>query len=113
MSNEFWVILLPLIGVIIGSAMTFIGGLLSKRQERKAQVYKLLIEKRIAAYERIYDVTKSFQLGTYKVVDGEKLSRPMVLAKDANSFNHFFLHFIEATRNNKHLIDSELRRKTL
>lgn len=113
MDNQILIVLLPLVGVIIGSLITFSGILLSKRQERKSQIYKLLIEKRIEAYEKILTITKSFQLGIFKIENDEKISCPMVMAKGAKDFTSLFLHFIEATRHHNHLVDIDLRRKTM
>ena len=112
MSNELLTLLLPLIGVIIGGSVAIVGSLLTKRQERKSQIYKILVEKRIDVYEKILTITKSFQLGTYKIENDEKISRPMALAKDAKTYTSIFLHYIEVTRNNNHLMDIDLRRKT-
>ena len=47
MDNQILIVLLPLVGVIIGSLITFSGILLSKRQERKSQIYKLSKETKL------------------------------------------------------------------
>lgn len=45
--------LLTLGGVIIGNTLTLMGNLLAKRQERRAQLHKIISEKRLDAYEEI------------------------------------------------------------
>ena len=113
MDNQLITSLLPLVGVLLGSSIAILGNYLSKKQERNSQIFKLLIDKRIDAYEKILGVTQSIKLSIFKVENDKKISCPMILAKQAKDFDYFYLHLIEAIRNNGHLIDNKLNYKTM
>jgi hypothetical protein len=84
-----------------------------KRQERKAQAYKLITEKRIAAYENIIGIVKTASLGAVRIENGERLSCPMIFLFEAKEYGSWFAHYVETTRNVTYLVDYKLNHKLL
>jgi hypothetical protein len=110
---DWLILLLPLVGVIVGSTITIVGNLLMKRQERKAQAYKLITEKRIAAYENIIGIVKTASLAAVRIEDGERLSCPMIFLFGAKEYGSWFAHYVETTRNVTYLVDYKLNHRLL
>jgi hypothetical protein len=110
MRIEILIALLSLGGVIVGSTLTTISNYIQKRQERKAQLHKLLAEKRIEAYEDILANIKwcIIAVGIWK--DGEFVKYPQVFT-NSDQFSQWYVDFAVITRRSSHLIDRELAYK--
>ena len=102
--------LLPLIGIIIGSTLTWLITKHTKRQEWRTEVNKQLIEKRIAAYEEVISITKGAVIGGGEIINGVWCKYPLVLA-DSENYSNWSANFIFMTGKVSHLIDKDLSNK--
>ncbi len=97
----------PLIGVLIGGLMT--GGFLlfSKRNERLAQLHRILSERRIEAYEEIVTEIRWLKMGVGAMNDGVYVKWPMVLVT-IEEWDKWFGGFVVHSARVSHYIDDEL-----
>jgi hypothetical protein len=110
MRIEILIALLSLVGVIVGSTLTTLGSYIQKRQERKAQLHKLLVEKRIAAYEDILANIKWCIIAVGIWRDGEFVKYPQVFT-NSDQFNQWYVNFAMITDRTSHLVNRELANK--
>jgi hypothetical protein len=108
-SLSILIALISLVGVIIGGSITIIGNLFIKRQERLAQISKLIAEKRLGAYEEVISSVRFASFGMGEMEDGKYFKQPLIL-NDLDSYNQWSAEYIIMCRRVTHLIDRDLDR---
>lgn len=104
--------LLAMLGALLGSAIVVVGNLVTKRQERRTQLHKIISEKRLEAYEEIITTVRWAAVGTGEYIDGIFIKAPVIL-DSTESFDTWFGEFVVRDRRTAHLVDSRLAAKLL
>ncbi len=110
MGIEIQIALVSLGGVLLGSALTILGNYIQKRQERNTEVHKVIIQKRVEAYEAIMASVKHciIAVGIWK---GDEFIKYPHIFTDAEQFDHWYVEFGLINRRAAHLIDKKLSNK--
>ena len=94
-------------GVLVGSGLTLIGHVLTKKQERKTLLNKLIAEKRVDAYEEILVTVKRAMYGAGEFVDGEWKKFPQLL-QFIEDYDRWMIELVAKQNRVSHLVDAKL-----
>ena len=99
---------LSLIGVVLGYCIKLASDLLIKNQERRNTLERLIIEKRLSAYEEIVALVRHASIGiAIDVINNEIILQPSIFYT-LKSYDEWLASFITTYDRNSHLIDHEL-----
>ncbi|MBN2484636.1 MAG: hypothetical protein JXB34_01550 [Bacteroidales bacterium] len=102
-----------IIGVLIGSFLTFLTSWILKSKESKLKISSQLIEKRIEAHEKILSLAKSMRttISTDKLsVNGEAITYP-ILFSTKESYSNWNSSFSIITNEHSHWLGREVTRE--
>jgi hypothetical protein len=98
-----------LLGIIIGSVITYFFGIKLKKNEMRLKIVEKFVDMRIRAHETIHDFSRQIMMTSTdgdKDIDGIIISFPLFLIDD-NTFYNWKTQFITILRENAHWVNSE------
>jgi len=110
MRIEILVAVISLGGVVVGSGLTLLGNFIQNRQEKNAQIHKLITEKRVQAYEDILAITKYGALAVGVWENNQFIKYPGIFT-DASQYDDWYANFALIAARSSHFIDQHLSYK--
>lgn len=96
-----------IVGVVVGYCIKLMSDLLIKHQERSNTLEKLIIKKRLSAYEEIISVVRHASIATADFINNTILLQPSILFR-FDSYDKWLVDFTIIYSKASHLIDREL-----
>jgi hypothetical protein len=102
--------ILTLTGVVLGYCLKLASDTVIKNQERRNALEKLIIEKRLSAYEAIIALVRHASIATADMINNSLALCPSIML-NLESYDKWLADFVITYGRNSHLIDHDLNYK--